>query len=67
MHFLATLPVAGASRGLHDPLLQAAREIGMSALLMSGDRSEGQLFPASTLARSRPAGGSGSAAAKRPI
>jgi DNA segregation ATPase FtsK/SpoIIIE, S-DNA-T family len=45
LHFVVTLPVAGASRGLYDPLLQAVREIGTSALLMSGDRSEGQLFP----------------------
>ena len=45
LHFVVTLPAAGASRGLYDPLLQAVREIGTSALLMSGDRSEGQLFP----------------------
>ena len=49
------LPVAGASRGLYDPLLQAVREIGTSALLMSGDRSEGQLFPR-VYAAQQPAG-----------
>ncbi|MDN3356857.1 type VII secretion protein EccCa [Actinomadura sp. DC4] len=55
LHFVVTLPVAGASRGLYDPLLQAVREIGTSALLMSGDRSEGQLFPRIYAAR-QPAG-----------
>jgi S-DNA-T family DNA segregation ATPase FtsK/SpoIIIE len=55
LHFVVTLPVAGASRGLYDPLLQAVREIGTSALLMSGDRSEGQLFPR-VYAAQQPAG-----------
>jgi len=45
LHFVVTRRVAGASRGLYDPLIQAIREIGTTALLMSGDRSEGQLFP----------------------
>jgi S-DNA-T family DNA segregation ATPase FtsK/SpoIIIE len=45
LHFVVTHRVAGASHGLYDPLLQAIREIGTSALLMSGERSEGQLFP----------------------
>ncbi|GAA2111796.1 type VII secretion protein EccCa [Actinomadura alba] len=45
LHFVVTRRVAGASRGLYDPLIQAIREIGTGALLMSGDRSEGQLFP----------------------
>ncbi|GAA3732150.1 type VII secretion protein EccC [Salinactinospora qingdaonensis] len=45
LHFVVARRVAGAGRGLHDPLVQAMREIGTSALLMSGDRSEGQLFP----------------------
>ncbi|MFD0686794.1 type VII secretion protein EccCa [Actinomadura fibrosa] len=45
LHFVVTRRVAGASRGLYDPLVQAMREIGSGVLLMSGDRSEGQLFP----------------------
>ncbi|KAB2388805.1 type VII secretion protein EccCa [Actinomadura montaniterrae] len=45
VHFVVTRRVAGASRGMYDPLVQAMREIGTGALLMSGDRSEGQLFP----------------------
>ncbi|KOG40720.1 type VII secretion protein EccCa [Streptomyces resistomycificus] len=45
LHFVLTRRVAGASRGLYEPLLQGLRESGSSALVMSGDRSEGQLFP----------------------
>jgi S-DNA-T family DNA segregation ATPase FtsK/SpoIIIE len=45
LHFVITRRVAGASRGLYDPLVQAVRESGSAALLMTGDRGEGQLFP----------------------
>jgi S-DNA-T family DNA segregation ATPase FtsK/SpoIIIE len=45
LHFVLTRRVAGASRGLYEPLLQSLRESGASALVMAGDRSEGQLFP----------------------
>ncbi|MUN40423.1 type VII secretion protein EccCa [Actinomadura litoris] len=45
LHFVVARRVAGSSRGLYDPLLQAVRESGTGALVMSGDRSEGQLFP----------------------
>jgi S-DNA-T family DNA segregation ATPase FtsK/SpoIIIE len=45
LHFVLTRRVAGASRGLYEPLLQGLRESGASALVMAGDRSEGQLFP----------------------
>ncbi|MBV2363897.1 type VII secretion protein EccCa [Streptomonospora nanhaiensis] len=45
LHFVVARRVAGAGRGLFDPLVLAMREIGTSAVLMSGDRSEGQLFP----------------------
>ncbi|GAA4939282.1 type VII secretion protein EccC [Streptomonospora halophila] len=45
LHFVLGRRVAGAGRGLYDPLVQAMRETGASSLLMSGDRSEGQLFP----------------------
>lgn len=30
---------------MYEPLVQGLRESGASALLMAGDRSEGQLFP----------------------
>ncbi|EGG49233.1 ftsk/SpoIIIE family protein [Streptomyces griseoaurantiacus M045] len=44
LHFVLTRRVAGASRGLYEPLLQGLRESGASALVMAGDRGEGQLF-----------------------
>ncbi|MFV2198170.1 type VII secretion protein EccCa [Nocardiopsis sp. LOL_012] len=45
LHFVVARRVAGAGRGLFDPLVQSMREIGTAALVMSGDRSEGQLLP----------------------
>ncbi|TYB43610.1 type VII secretion protein EccCa [Actinomadura chibensis] len=45
VHFVIARRVAGASRGLYDPLVQAVREVGCGVLVMSGDRSEGQLLP----------------------
>lgn len=40
-----TRRVAGSSRALYDPFLMALRETGATALVMTGDRSEGQLLP----------------------
>ncbi|ANW20094.1 type VII secretion protein EccC [Streptomyces clavuligerus] len=45
LHFVVTRRVAGASRGVYEPLVQGLRESGATALVMAGDRSEGQLFP----------------------
>ena len=45
LHFVVARRIAGASRGMFDPLVQSVREIGTSALVMSGDRSEGQILP----------------------
>ena len=45
LHVLIARPVAGASRALYEPVLQAVRDTGGSGFLMSGDRAEGQLFP----------------------
>ncbi|MEU4200775.1 type VII secretion protein EccCa [Streptomyces sp. NPDC026294] len=45
LHFVLTRRVAGASRGIYEPLVQGLRESGSSALVMAGDRGEGQLFP----------------------
>ncbi|UUU33807.1 type VII secretion protein EccCa [Streptomyces sp. CA-210063] len=45
LHFVITRRVAGASRAMYEPLLQTLRETGTAALLMTGERSEGQLFP----------------------
>ncbi|MBM4793016.1 type VII secretion protein EccCa [Streptomyces sioyaensis] len=55
LHFVLTRRVAGASRGIYEPLVQGLRESGSSALLMAGDRSEGQLFPG-VYASQQPAG-----------
>ena len=45
LHVVLTRPVAGASRALYDPVLQALRDTGGSGFLMAGERSEGQVFP----------------------
>ncbi|WP_327672896.1 MULTISPECIES: type VII secretion protein EccCa [unclassified Streptomyces] len=45
LHFVVTRRVAGSSRALYDPFLMALRETGATALVMTGDRSEGQLLP----------------------
>ncbi|MFF8992668.1 type VII secretion protein EccCb [Streptomyces sp. NPDC014983] len=45
LHLVVTRRVAGASRGLYEPFLTALRETGATALVMTGDRTEGQLFP----------------------
>lgn len=45
LHVLLTRPVAGASRALYDPVLQALRDTGASGLVLSGERAEGVLFP----------------------
>lgn len=45
LHFVIARRAAGASRALYEPLLTTLRETGTTALLMTGDRTEGQLFP----------------------
>jgi DNA segregation ATPase FtsK/SpoIIIE, S-DNA-T family len=45
LHLLLTRPVAGASRALFDPVLQAVRDTGGSVLLLSGEPGEGQILP----------------------
>ncbi|MFD7813841.1 type VII secretion protein EccCa [Streptomyces sp. NPDC059785] len=45
LHFVIARRVAGSSRALYEPLLTTVRETGTAALLMAGDRTEGQLFP----------------------
>ncbi|MGW7269321.1 type VII secretion protein EccCa [Streptomyces sp. NPDC054864] len=45
LHFIVTRRVAGSSRALYEPFLTTLRETGTTALLMTGDRTEGQLFP----------------------
>ncbi|MGW2081802.1 type VII secretion protein EccCb [Streptomyces sp. NPDC001939] len=45
LHFIVTRRTAGAGRALYEPLLTALRETGSTALVMTGERAEGQLFP----------------------
>ncbi|WP_028800829.1 type VII secretion protein EccC [Streptomyces sp. 142MFCol3.1] len=45
LHFVIARRVAGSSRALYEPLLTTVRETGTTALVMTGDRTEGQLFP----------------------
>ncbi|MFG1909943.1 type VII secretion protein EccCa [Kribbella sp. NPDC048928] len=44
LHFIVTRRASGASRQLYEPFLSAVLESGTAGLVMSGDRSEGQLF-----------------------
>jgi DNA segregation ATPase FtsK/SpoIIIE, S-DNA-T family len=44
LHVVMTRRVMGASRGLFEPFTLSVRESGCLGVLMSGDRSEGQLF-----------------------
>ncbi|WP_338676751.1 type VII secretion protein EccCa [Streptomyces sp. SCSIO 30461] len=45
LHFVIARRVAGLSRALHEPMLTTLRESGTTALVMTGERTEGQLFP----------------------
>ena len=55
LHFVLTRQVAGASWGMYEPLVHGLRESGATAVLMAGDRGEGQLFPG-VYASQQPAG-----------
>ncbi|MGW1145633.1 type VII secretion protein EccCa [Streptomyces sp. NPDC002454] len=45
LHFVVARRVAGSSRALYEPFLTTLRESGTAALVMTGERAEGQLFP----------------------
>lgn len=45
LNVVVSRPVAGASRAMFDVALQGVRDTGATALIMSGDRGEGQLLP----------------------
>lgn len=45
LNVVVSRPVAGASRAMFDLALQGIRDTGGTALIMSGDRAEGQLLP----------------------
>ncbi|WP_436786530.1 type VII secretion protein EccCa [Yinghuangia sp. YIM S10712] len=55
LHFVVSRRVAGASRALYEPFMTTLRESGTTALVMTGHRSEGQLFPG-VYAAKRPPG-----------
>ncbi|MEV5961376.1 type VII secretion protein EccCa [Kribbella sp. NPDC051952] len=44
LHFVVTRRASGASRQMYEPFLAAVLESGTAGLVLSGDRSEGQLF-----------------------
>jgi S-DNA-T family DNA segregation ATPase FtsK/SpoIIIE len=44
LHVVLARRVAGASRGLYEPFVQAVRECGTTGIVMSGDRGEGKLL-----------------------
>jgi S-DNA-T family DNA segregation ATPase FtsK/SpoIIIE len=48
LHFIVTRRASGASRQLYEPFLSAVLESGSAGLVLSGDRSEGQLFTGAT-------------------
>ena len=45
LNVIVTRPVAGASRALYDVVLQSLRDTGATTLIMSGERTEGQILP----------------------
>ncbi|WP_424467635.1 type VII secretion protein EccCa [Pseudoclavibacter helvolus] len=45
IHIVVTRPVAGSTRAMYAPFLQSTRDTGGALLLLSGDRSEGQIAP----------------------
>ena len=45
LNVVVSRPVAGASRAMFDSALQGIRDTGGTALIMSGDRSEGAILP----------------------
>lgn len=44
-HIILSRPVAGSVRAMYSPFLQGIRDTGGALLLLSGDRSEGQILP----------------------
>lgn len=45
LNVIVTRPVAGSARALFEPTLQALKDLGATGVLLSGERSEGQLWP----------------------
>lgn len=57
LHCVLTRRVSGASRGLYEPVVQSIREAGTCGLVMTGDRTEGPLFPGVSAAELPPGRG----------
>ncbi len=57
LHLLVTRHSGGASRAVFEPFLQRLRELGATGLVLSGDRTEGQLWPGATPSRQPPGRG----------
>lgn len=45
LHVIVTRRSSGMARASYDPVVQAIREAGAAALLLSGERQEGQIYP----------------------
>jgi S-DNA-T family DNA segregation ATPase FtsK/SpoIIIE len=55
LHVVLARPVAGSARGMWDPVVSLVRDSGAAALVLAGDRGEGQLWPG-VYAEAQPAG-----------
>jgi S-DNA-T family DNA segregation ATPase FtsK/SpoIIIE len=57
LHLVVARRSGGAGRAAHEPVPQRLRELGATGLLLSGDRSEGQLWPGATMSSLPPGRG----------
>lgn len=57
LHVVLARPVAGSSRGMWDSVVSLVRDTGATGVLLSGDRSEGQVFPGAYARQSPPGRG----------
>jgi S-DNA-T family DNA segregation ATPase FtsK/SpoIIIE len=57
LHVVVARRVAGGSRALYEPFLQTVLESGCAGFVMTGDRTEGQLFPGVYAAHQSPGRG----------
>jgi S-DNA-T family DNA segregation ATPase FtsK/SpoIIIE len=56
-HLVLARRSGGAGRAMHEPLILRMRESGATALLLSGDRQEGALFPGAVMCTQPPGRG----------
>ncbi len=57
LHLVLTRRVAGSSRAMFEPILQRMKELGTSALVLSGDPQEGPLIGPHRASEQRPGRG----------